>query len=397
MYISTAGKVNINKSMALNDGGLITPAYAFQSDTGTGFYRIGASQIGVSCGATNSFTISNSSITIPTYAIFSGTSYPQIQYNSANRLLIGETTSPGGAAETCCSFGSGSSSRNMVITLTKSTVRSGYIGQNGTALIIGNSATGSPIIFKNDMVYGSNDILASGTNLLQLGTNATFGIPAIFPDGTVSAPSISFSSNTTTGFYRSTDNTSYENIIYSINGSSGLVLEKNLLSSGDCFISILPRLTASSAGGDNGSIIFHSDSTSFITSIYGAAMTIANPGSIIINAGGSNLVTYSSGVQTTTGTVAATNFKCGSGTAFEIQRAGSVGGGSATGTITFSQAFSSTPMVVATMNSSSTVNIFTVQVHTITTSSFQYVKYYNNGSSINPAISETFSYIAMTS
>jgi hypothetical protein len=245
----------------------------------TGVYRVSAGILGLSAASTQGLQLTSSQITFPLQATFSSTTvYPNIALNANNRLCFGESNPPGSETGSVVSFGSGNTGRNIVFSLAKTGVRTGFFGQNGSSLVIGNEAGGSSLIFKNGMVYGAADILASGTTLLTLDSNATFTVPI-----------------------------------------------------------------------------------------------------------------------STTGTASAASFKCGSDTAFQISRGAGVGGGSATGTVNFAFTYNSVPTVVATVNSNSTVNLFIVQVHSITTSSFQYVKYYTNGITLNAAVSETFNYVALTS
>jgi hypothetical protein len=70
---------------------------------------------------------------------------------------------------------------------------------------------------------------------------------------------------------------------------------------------------------------------------------------------------------------------------------------SATGTTTFPTAFNSTPKVVATIHNSNSANVYVVEIHTITTTGFDFIKSYQNrtGGSWNNAVSEVFTWIAM--
>lgn len=286
-------RVSINGNTRLTIGNTTTiSANGFQTASGTatspgvqvgeassGVYRVSAGVLALAAASTQCMQMSSSAITIPLQTTWSSTSvYPQINYNANNRLCFGESNPPGAETGTVVSFGSGNTTKNMVFSLAKTGIRTGFFGQTGTSLVIGNEAGGSSLIFKNNMAYGAADILASGTTLLTLDSNATFTVPI-----------------------------------------------------------------------------------------------------------------------STTGTATAANFKCGSDSAFQISRGAGVGGGSATGTINFAFTYSSVPTVVATVNSSSTTNLFIIQVHTITITGFSYVKYYTNGITLNAAVSETFNYVSLTS
>lgn len=73
---------------------------------------------------------------------------------------------------------------------------------------------------------------------------------------------------------------------------------------------------------------------------------------------------------------------------------------SSTGTITFSLAFTASPVITATMvnsSTSTTLNCFVVTIHTVTTTSFQYVKKYVDfgTNTCGDAVSEDFHWIAI--
>lgn len=70
-------------------------------------------------------------------------------------------------------------------------------------------------------------------------------------------------------------------------------------------------------------------------------------------------------------------------------------GGSATGTITFSQTYVTAPNVVATIESTNSTNLYSIVVHTVTTTNFQFRKKYQNGSTTVDAITENFYWMAI--
>ena len=98
---------------------------------------------------------------------FGGTNYPQIKTNSANRLCFGESGPPGNETGTVVCYGSGSNTRNMIFTLSKTAVKTGFFGNSGSNMVVGIE-TGAGIQFRTGMVYNSSDILASGTLVLNI-------------------------------------------------------------------------------------------------------------------------------------------------------------------------------------------------------------------------------------
>lgn len=81
-----------------------------------------------------------------------------------------------------------------------------------------------------------------------------------------------------------------------------------------------------------------------------------------------------------------------------IQRvaSGKYTGGAATGTVNFGVTYSAAPIVTATIEVNST-NLYTVMIHTINTTSFQFRKRFYDGVSINDATAENFFWQAIGS
>lgn len=80
-----------------------------------------------------------------------------------------------------------------------------------------------------------------------------------------------------------------------------------------------------------------------------------------------------------------------------LTQSGEYTGGSATGSITFPVAYTSAPNVTATIVSTNTSNLYSIHIHTITTTSFQFIKKYQNGSTTSDATSENFQWISVGS
>ena len=71
--------------------------------------------------------------------------------------------------------------------------------------------------------------------------------------------------------------------------------------------------------------------------------------------------------------------------------------GTGQGFVNFTYPYTSIPVVIASINSSSNTEIFQVQLSNISLTGFNFTKLYSNGSSITPAGTESFNWIAIGS
>jgi hypothetical protein len=79
-------------------------------------------------------------------------------------------------------------------------------------------------------------------------------------------------------------------------------------------------------------------------------------------------------------------------------RYGTVAGGTSSGTITFSPSMISAPIITSQIISSSSTQTFCINIHTVTTTGFSYVKnwIYNNATAGGNPTSESFYWIAIS-
>ena len=79
-------------------------------------------------------------------------------------------------------------------------------------------------------------------------------------------------------------------------------------------------------------------------------------------------------------------------------RFGTVAGGTTSGTVSFSPAMISSPVISANIVSNSSTQVFCINIHTVSTSGFSYIKnwIYNNGTPGGNPQGESFYWIAIS-
>lgn len=105
----------------------------------------------------------------------SSLAYPQIVYNSENRLCFGENTPPPNDSNSIVAFGSGSATRNMIFQISKPSTNSSYFGNDGTGLKIGVEMA-YPIVFATALDPLSGDIMNSGIERMRIDGIGRVGI-----------------------------------------------------------------------------------------------------------------------------------------------------------------------------------------------------------------------------
>jgi hypothetical protein len=205
------------------DGTVAAPSISFLADQDTGIYRIGADSIGfaangalrarIDVNGITSFSSVNQLQTTDYAQLITGTNMQMALLsgtgNTSGKLEVYNTggatggvlninTGGGGAVN----FGSGNATFGGNILLPQN----GVIGKSASfALQFGgadygfvNTSSGHCVLFSNSAPTNSLVIASSGT--------ATFAGAVLNANGTAAAPSISFASDTNTGFYSISDN-----------------------------------------------------------------------------------------------------------------------------------------------------------------------------------------------
>jgi len=189
------------------NGAVGAPGISFISDTDTGIYRIGANDMGIACGGVLAARV--------------GPAYLNAESNNTwqTAININNTTSTrqygllnGGSANTTLGHtdSAGVNIMALYVAGTGANVITQKWTENQTCAKVGTAALPSFSFFEDNntgMYRSAADTLAwstNGTLRLSLNTTAlTNTLPYYAPDGSHSAPSYSFASDTDTGFYRS--------------------------------------------------------------------------------------------------------------------------------------------------------------------------------------------------
>ena len=108
--------------------------------------------------------------------VASGTTYPNYAYNSGNRIIFGETNIPVNEAGSVAQFGSGSTGRNMLLAVTKSSTNSSFLGNDGTQTMIGSEGTVNPITFRTGLVYNNANVMTTGSEVMRISGAGSVGI-----------------------------------------------------------------------------------------------------------------------------------------------------------------------------------------------------------------------------
>ncbi len=93
-----------------------------------------------------------------------------------------------------------------------------------------------------------------------------------------------------------------------------------------------------------------------------------------------------------------TQLQIGNSNTIKDIRTGIVAGGASTGSVTFSPAMSSIPVIATTIQSSFTTQLFSINIFPVSTTGFSYSKTYlpTNGGAGGQAVGESFWYIAIS-
>lgn len=197
-----------------------TPAITFQLDLNTGIYRPGADQFGITTGgigvaifSTSSFTSTTTSASnaIPDYATFNAASTGSPAAVNMNFNLVGNAGTPSGAAANNIQFktarGSGSTAlkNNDVVGAIK------FLGYNASMIQVAGISvqatqdygtnSGSKMTFTVNQTNQPNQSFTP--MVLEAPSGALWG-QALFGNGTVGLPGISFQNSTDTGLYLTT-------------------------------------------------------------------------------------------------------------------------------------------------------------------------------------------------
>lgn len=258
----------IRDGLSLPDGSTSLPSHNFSSDTNTGIYRAAADTLGIVTGGSERVRVDSSGnlnilaqaelrLQDTTGGEYVGHKAPGTVTSShtytwpaalpgANSILqttsagvlswitggTGTVTGPGSSTSTAIARWNGTGgtalsdsgvlidgSNNMsgVSTLTTSILNTG-VGSAAGPVIAPTAQTSTGIYFASDTV----GITTSGTNRATFTSTAlTTTIPLLGPDGSVTAPSYSFSADTNTGIYRS----AADNLAFTTGGVQALVFD----------------------------------------------------------------------------------------------------------------------------------------------------------------------------
>lgn len=96
-----------------------------------------------------------------------GTNYPHIMANSSNRIIFNDVAGGVNDTGTVVTFGSASSSRNMLLGFTKTGVKTAWLGMDGSNVILGPESTGG-LVVKTGLSFNSTNILGSGSTIFSV-------------------------------------------------------------------------------------------------------------------------------------------------------------------------------------------------------------------------------------
>lgn len=178
------------------DGTVTVPSLTFTGDTNTGFYSIGADQLGITTGGVLRFNIGSTlSTVLPFYATLGSASAPSYSFTGS------ATTGMYASAADTINFSAGGVSR-LQISASAATLTIPVYAALGSAAAPSYSFSGDTDtgIFSS----GANtiDFATSGISRLQLtDTSLISTVPYLNANGSASAPAYAFSSSTNTGLY----------------------------------------------------------------------------------------------------------------------------------------------------------------------------------------------------
>jgi hypothetical protein len=208
LNVTTLNVANQSSSgqTTVGDGSVSAPAYSFTNEPNTGWYRIGAGNIGLSLLGSNALNINSTRLqNVGAFYAGDGTvgspSYTFTSDSTSGIYLSGGSIgiSNGGAAKL----------------LISSVVQVGSGASDTTKLYIPNgSATNPSFVFISDITtgmyrIGAGNIGWSLAGILALDLNSTrlYSVnPVYLASGTVSAPGLAFNSNSGTGLYYAATN-----------------------------------------------------------------------------------------------------------------------------------------------------------------------------------------------
>jgi len=200
LTLHNAGSAGTARAQALfGDGTNALPSLGFASDPNTGFYSLGADRLGVTVGSVNVAEFNYSGgfgylhLGVDDSTLFFGaTADISLHRRAANNLNLGRADAAAPVAQTLSVQGArGGTDANTA-------------GTNFTvdgSLGTGNAASGD-IVFRVGTPQAAGNaqhVAATALTLHNAGAAGTGATQLLVPDGTVSLPSYSFSSDPTTG------------------------------------------------------------------------------------------------------------------------------------------------------------------------------------------------------
>jgi hypothetical protein len=289
MSINSSGITSTVPSLFAS-GTVSAPSIAFSGDTNTGFYSVGADSLGITAGGTNIFTITTSGTTtsVPIWIIAGAVDSPAYSF-------VGDTTTGmymGTPGELSLSA-AGTQAFVSTSTYNKSFLPTYF--STGSAVVPSVAFT----VDTNTGLYSAGadslGLSTGGTLRLLIDTTAvTPSLPVRGTAGSVTAPALSFSSDTNTGIYSTgadsigiatggtlqlnIDTTSVTSSLV-IRGPAGTVTAPALSFSGDTNTGLY-SISADSIGIATGGVLQLSIDTTSITStlpIYTAAGLVTAP------------------------------------------------------------------------------------------------------------------------
>lgn len=184
-------------------GAVSTPAYTFINDANTGIYSSGADTFDIATGGVNRLSISTSAATstLPILTSAGTVSAPSFSFSADTNTglyRVGADT----VALVCGGAETLTLSTNNVTANKLLFLQDGLVSTPSLAFV-SDTSTG---IYRS--AASTINFATNGTSRLVLNTaSLTLTLPILAADGSVSAPSLSFSADTNTGIYRSAADT----------------------------------------------------------------------------------------------------------------------------------------------------------------------------------------------
>lgn len=193
------------------DGTATAPSFNFASDTNTGIFRPAADTLGFSTNGVEAFRISSTrSLLLGRTTQVSGLTAANLMAIGGNQIAAMRATANSGGFALNLSKSRGTNETDYTAVLVADVLGElGFWGADGTTMIEAASITSIVRSVAANDVRGNLEFAvatAAGgiqtTKLTLSDVSALFADPILLPNGTVAAPALAFSGNTTTGISR---------------------------------------------------------------------------------------------------------------------------------------------------------------------------------------------------